>query len=92
MGHKPFSSHAGEVLMSTETNNLLLSTLSAGIVGVGDPIGSESATNLFQTIRADGVIVKPESQLCPLMRRTSRTHRRSTNQWLPPLITILAAG
>jgi hypothetical protein len=58
MGHKPFSSHAGEVLMSTETNNLLLSTLSAGIVGVGDPIGSESATN----------------------------------QWLPPLITILAAG
>ena len=66
MGHKPFSSYAGDVFMSTETNNLLLSTLSAGIVGVGDPIGLESATNLFQTIRADGVIVKPDEPIVPI--------------------------
>ena len=55
-----------DVFMSSETDNLLLSTLSAGIVGVGDPIGAESATNLFQTIRADGVIVKPDEPIAPI--------------------------
>ncbi len=55
-----------DVFMSTETNNLLLSTLSAGVVGVGDPIGAESATNLFQTIRADGVLVKPDEPIVPI--------------------------
>lgn len=56
----------GDVFMSSETDNLLLSTLSAGIVGVGDPIGAESATNLLQTIRADGVIVKPDEPIVPI--------------------------
>jgi hypothetical protein len=55
-----------DVFMSSETDNLLLSTLSAGIVGVGDPIGAESATNLFQTIRTDGVIVKPDEPIVPI--------------------------
>jgi len=55
-----------DVFMSTETDNLLLSTLSAGMVGVGDPIGSESASNLFQTIRGDGVIVKPDAPIVPV--------------------------
>ena len=55
-----------DVFMSTETDNLLLSTLSAGIVGVGDPIGAESKTNLFQTIRGDGVIVKPDVPIVPV--------------------------
>ncbi|MFC0430787.1 hypothetical protein [Kutzneria buriramensis] len=52
--------------MSTETSNLVLSTLSGGMVGVGDAIGSESTTNLAQTVRADGVIVKPDASLVPL--------------------------
>ena len=52
--------------MSTETDNLLLSTLSAGVVGVGDPIGGESASNLFKTIRGDGVIVKPDAPIVPV--------------------------
>ena len=55
-----------DVFMSTETDNLLLSTLSAGVVGVGDAIGTESATNLLQTIRADGVIVKPDEPIVPV--------------------------
>jgi hypothetical protein len=55
-----------DVFMSSETDNLLLSTLSAGIVGVGDPIGAESAANLLQTIRADGVIVKPDEPIVPV--------------------------
>jgi hypothetical protein len=36
------------------------------MVGVGDSIGSENAANLFQTIRADGVIVKPDVPIVPL--------------------------
>lgn len=55
-----------DVFMSTEKDNLLLSTLSAGIVGVGDAIGTESKANLFQTIRADGVIVKPDVPIVPI--------------------------
>lgn len=55
-----------DVFMSTETDNLLLSTLSAGMVGVGDPVGTESKTNLLQTIRGDGVIVKPDVPIVPV--------------------------
>jgi hypothetical protein len=51
---------------STETYNLLLSTLSAGMVGVGDEIGTASASNLAQAIRPDGVIVKPDVPVVPL--------------------------
>ena len=51
---------------STETDNLLLSTLSAGMVGVGDQIGAASATNLLQAVRSDGVIVKPDVPIVPL--------------------------
>lgn len=55
-----------DVFMSTQTDNLLISTLSAGMVGVGDPLGTESKTNLMQTIRADGVIVKPDTSIVPV--------------------------
>ena len=55
-----------DVFMSTETDNLLLSTLSASIVGVGDPIGAESKANLLQSVRADGVIVKPDVPIVPI--------------------------
>ena len=55
-----------DVFMSTETDNLLLSTLSASIVGVGDPIDAESKANLLQSVRADGVIVKPDVPIVPI--------------------------
>ncbi|MEO6890109.1 MAG: hypothetical protein ABI456_12205 [Ktedonobacteraceae bacterium] len=55
-----------DVFMSTETDNLLLSTLSAGVVGVGDPLGTVSKTNLLQTVRADGVVVKPDAPIVPI--------------------------
>ncbi|MGH3168473.1 MAG: carbohydrate-binding protein, partial [Trebonia sp.] len=54
-----------DVFMSTETTNLLLSNLSAGPVGVGDPIGQESAANLMRVVRPDGVIVKPDVPIVP---------------------------
>jgi hypothetical protein len=51
---------------STEVDNLLLSTLSAGMVGTGDQTGTASAANLRQAVRPDGVIVKPDAPVAPL--------------------------
>ncbi len=50
---------------SMETSQLLLATLSAGPVGVGDPIGALNGPNLLHAVRLDGVIVKPDVPLTP---------------------------
>ena len=55
-----------DVYMSSEIDNLLLSTLSAGPVGIGDAIGTVNKANLLQAVRADGVIVKPDAPIVPL--------------------------
>jgi hypothetical protein len=55
-----------DVSMSPETDNVLLSTLSAGPVGTGDLLGAEDKENLLQAVRADGVIVKPDAAIVPL--------------------------
>jgi len=55
-----------DVFMSSETDNLLLATLSAGPVGVGDPLGSVDAASLLRAVRMDGVIVKPDVPLVPV--------------------------
>jgi uncharacterized protein (TIGR03437 family) len=55
-----------DVFMSPETENVLLATLSAGVVGVGDAIGQLNKANLMRVIRGDGLIVKPDSPLVPL--------------------------
>ncbi|HKE23465.1 MAG TPA: hypothetical protein VKB88_13955 [Bryobacteraceae bacterium] len=62
LGVWPFS----DVFMSSETQNLLLATLSAGPVGIGDRIGKVSAGNLLKAVRPDGVIVKPDVPIVPL--------------------------
>jgi hypothetical protein len=55
-----------DVFMSSEADNLLLATLSAGPVGVGDRIGAINADNLRRAVRGDGVIVKPDVPLAPI--------------------------
>jgi hypothetical protein len=55
-----------DVYWSSATRNLLISTLSAGPVGAGDPLGSANATNLLKSVRPDGVIVKPDVPLAPV--------------------------
>lgn len=55
-----------DVFMSTETDNLLLADLSAGMVGIGDEIGKESAENLAHVARPDGVLVKPDESIHPV--------------------------
>jgi hypothetical protein len=54
-----------DVFMSTERDNLLLSVLSAGVVGFGDALGAENVDNLHRTSRADGVLIKPDAPLVP---------------------------
>ena len=54
-----------DVFLSSETDNLLLSTLSGGIVGVGDRVGSIQKDSLSRSVRKDGVIVKPDAPLIP---------------------------
>jgi len=55
-----------DVFMSRQTDNLLLATLSAGMVGIGDRIAAEDKKNLLHAVRTDGVIVKPDTPLVPL--------------------------
>jgi hypothetical protein len=62
LGEWPWS----DVLMSSETSNLLLATLSASLVGIGDGIGHFDRSNLLRVVRADGVIVKPDDAIAPL--------------------------
>jgi Carbohydrate binding module (family 6) len=71
-----------DVFMSTETSNLLLSNLSAGPVGVGDPIGQESADNIMHVVRPDGVIVKPDAPILP----TDETYLAEAAGPTPPMI------
>jgi hypothetical protein len=52
--------------MSCETDNLLMATLSAGPLGVGDRLGTLQVGNLRRAVRPDGVIVKPDVPLTPL--------------------------
>jgi hypothetical protein len=61
LGAWPFTDN----LLSTETSQLLLATLSAGPVGIGDQIGSINGANLRRAVRRDGVIVKPDVPLTP---------------------------
>src|SRR5262249_4455557 len=71
-----------DVFISSETSNLLLSTLSASIVGIGDALGQFDRTNLLRVVRADGVIVKPDDPITPL---DSAYIAQANNRGLPLL-------
>jgi hypothetical protein len=71
-----------DVFKSPETGNVLLATLSAGPVGIGDAMGAETKTNLFQAVRAHGVIVKPDTAIVPL----DRSYLADAQQKPAPLI------
>jgi hypothetical protein len=71
-----------DVVMSSETSNLLLSTLSGSIVGIGDALGHFDRTNLLRVVRPDGVIVKPDDSITPL---DSAYIAQANNRGLPLL-------
>jgi hypothetical protein len=61
LGAWPFTDN----MNSAQTSQVLIATLSAGPLGVGDAIGSLNTTNLLRAVRRDGVIVKPDVPLTP---------------------------
>lgn len=55
-----------DAFFSKDLGSLVISTLSAGPVGVGDAIGGVNVANLKAAIRADGTIIKPDSPILPI--------------------------
>ena len=84
MGIWPWS----DVYWSSATRNLLISTLSAGPVGPGDPLGSANATNLLKSVRPDGVIVKPDVPLVPV----DDTYVNDSLGWKFPFVATTYSG
>ena len=80
-----------DVFMSGETNNLLISNLSAGPVGTGDEIGKENRANILKAIRADGVIIKPDTAVVPWIQLTSPRLKSRLFPWCARLKRIIAA-
>lgn len=54
-----------DVFSSNEAANLMLATLSAGVVGASDALGAAEVRNLRRAARPDGVLVKPDVPLVP---------------------------
>jgi hypothetical protein len=55
-----------DVFMSRELPELILATLSAGPVGVGDALGQIDASNLKRAMRTDSVLLKPDVPAEPI--------------------------
>ena len=55
-----------DVFMSGELPQLILATLSAGPVGVGDALGQIDAANLQRAMRTDSVLLKPDVPAEPI--------------------------
>jgi hypothetical protein len=55
-----------DVFMSRELPQLILATLSAGPVGVGDALGQIDASNLKRAMRTDSVLLKPDVPVEPI--------------------------
>ena len=83
LGIYPFADN----VYSSDIMSLLLETHSAGLVGVADGLGKENFANLLQSIRSDGVIVKPDVPIVPTDSTYIADARASINgSALPPML------
>jgi hypothetical protein len=57
-----------DVFKSSEHDNLLLSTLTGGIMGSADAIGTPDFASIRRAIRADGMLIKPDVPILLLDR------------------------
>jgi hypothetical protein len=62
LGVFPFADN----VYSSDIKSLVLETHSAGLMAIGDALGSEVPANLLQAVRGDGLIVKPDAPMVPL--------------------------
>ena len=70
-------------LESSNLKDVLVATLTAGPLGSGDALGACVASNLSQSVRPDGVIVKPD---VPLVPTDSTFLALSANQAAAPML------
>ena len=75
-----------DAFFSKDMGSLIISTLSAGPVGVGDAIGEINAGNLMAAVRSDGVIVKPDTSLLPI----DETYKRDALGEQAPMVAAAA--
>lgn len=52
-----------DVFMSNQHDNLLISTLTGGMMGVGDAINGADKASIMRAIRADGALIKPDAPI-----------------------------
>jgi hypothetical protein len=55
-----------DAFKSKNQKDVLVATLTAGVLGSGDELGAGDEVNLRHAVRTDGVIVKPDVALAPL--------------------------
>ncbi len=77
-----------DVFMSHQLPELILSTLSAGPVGVGDPINEIDAANLKRVMRADSVLLKPDTSIVP----TDATFQNDAANLDSPMVASTHSG
>lgn len=77
-----------DVFMSRELPELILSTLSAGPVGVGDALGQFDAANLKRAVRADSVLLKPDVSVEPI----DASFVSDAEAWSAPMIAATHSG
>lgn len=64
MGNWPWT----DVFMSSEHDNLLLSTMTGGMMGVGDAVNGADKASIMRAVRGDGVLIKPDVPILLLDR------------------------
>lgn len=52
-----------DVFMSSQHDNLLISTMTGGMMGVGDGVNGADKASIMRAIRADGALIKPDAPI-----------------------------
>ncbi|HEV2578962.1 MAG TPA: hypothetical protein VGU25_17280 [Acidobacteriaceae bacterium] len=81
-----------DAFFSKDLGNLVISTLSAGPVGVGDAIGDFNVKNLMSVIRTDATIIKPDTPLVPIDDSYLRDSESQNSPMVAEATTATANG
>jgi len=81
-----------DVFKSSERDNLLLSTLSAGMMGVGDAIGAADKASIARAIRSDGTLIKPDLPIVHLDRSILEEARGTVAPTIATAVSQHAGG
>ena len=77
-----------DVFMSSQHDNLLLSTMTGGMMGVGDPINGADKASIMRAIRPDGALIKPDA---PILLTDKTIIAEAQGQTNPSMATTYSA-